>query len=64
MIVGHLVSGVGLGLLAAIASLIMGFSLLAALGFYVLGGNVGLALSAAVQMMRPAPARLSPVENV
>lgn len=52
MVVGHLMSGVVLGLLAAAASLIMGCSLLAAFGFYVLGGNVGLALSVAVQLVR------------
>ena len=54
MIVGHLASGVVLGLLAGVVSLAMGFSPLAALGFYVLGGNLGLALSVGVQLVRPA----------
>lgn len=51
MVVGHLMIGVVLGLLAAAASLLMGYSAWAAFGFYVLGGNVGLALSVAVQMV-------------
>lgn len=60
MVVGHLMSGVVLGLLAAVASVLMGFSLLAAFGFYVLGGNVGLALSVAAQFVRAQQVRPRP----
>ena len=63
MIVGHLMSGVVLGLLAAAASLLMGYSPLAAFGFYVLGGNVGLALSVAVQLMRTQHASPRPTSS-
>ena len=46
MLVRHLLCGIVIGLLAAIAGLLAGFSVGAAVGFYVLGGNVGLGVSA------------------
>lgn len=45
MLVGLLLCGIVVGALAAATSLIAGFSLLAAFGFYILGGIVGLSAS-------------------
>ena len=45
MLVHHLLSGVTIGVLAAAASLLHGFPIGAAVGFYVIGANVGLAAS-------------------
>ena len=46
MLAGHLVVGVVAGGLAALASGLMGFSVGATVGFYILGANLGLGLSA------------------
>jgi predicted lipid-binding transport protein (Tim44 family) len=45
MLVGLLLCGIVVGGLAAATSLIAGFSLWAAFGFYILGGIVGLSAS-------------------
>lgn len=45
MMIGHLLCGLVVGWLAAGASLLMGLSLEAMLGIYVLSGSLGLALS-------------------
>ena len=46
MLVRHLFCGILLGLLAAVASVLAGYSLWATAGLYVLGANVGLCASA------------------
>jgi hypothetical protein len=45
MLVHHLLSGMIIGVLAAVASLLHGFPIGAAVGFYIIGANVGLAAS-------------------
>jgi hypothetical protein len=45
MLIRHLVVGVVVGALAALGSGLMGFSIWAVVGFYILGGNLGLGLS-------------------
>ena len=60
MLVRHLICGVVIGLLAAIAGLLAGFSVWAVLGFYVLGANLGLGASALGALShRPHRARRS-----
>ena len=56
MLIPHLVVGIILGFVAAVWACGEGYSLLAMLGFYVLAGNLGVVLSAAVALVR-APRR-------
>ena len=52
MLAGHLLCGFVLGAVFALGSLVLGFSAWGAVGFYILGGNVGVCLSAAALMLR------------
>ncbi len=52
MLAGHLLCGFMLGALCAVGSLVMGFSAWSALGFYILGGNLGICLSAGALIFR------------
>lgn len=53
MIVSHLLIGLTAGILAALAAWAAGWPLWAMLGAYMLGGNVGAAVSAGVAWWRP-----------
>jgi hypothetical protein len=46
MLAHHLLSGMVIGALVAVAGILWGFSLWATVGFYVLGAKVGLGASA------------------
>jgi hypothetical protein len=52
MIITHLVIGMTLGFVAAVWACGEGYSLLAMIGLYVLVGNLGVAGSAAVSLLR------------
>ena len=57
MLIVHLFFGVFFGALAAVMSVLMGFSFWSVVGFYILGGNVGLLAGiSAVLLRRPANA--------
>jgi hypothetical protein len=56
MIAGHLLCGFILGAVCAVGSLLTGFSTWGAVGFYVLGGNLGICLSAGALMLRSVSA--------
>jgi hypothetical protein len=45
MLIHHLLSGLIIGILAATASLLQGYSAGAAVGFYIIGANVGVVVS-------------------
>ena len=45
MLIHHLLSGLIIGMLAMAASLLHGYSIGAAIGFYIIGANVGLGAS-------------------
>ena len=51
MLVRHLVVGVVVGALAALGSDVIGLSLWATVGIYVLAANLGLGLSAALALV-------------
>lgn len=62
MPVGYLLCGVLLGAIAAMVSLLMGFSVWSAIGVYGLAGGLGVGLTAAVAVLRrsrPAPQNTS-----
>lgn len=52
MLAGHLLCGFILGAVCAVGSLVTGFSAWGAAGFYILGGNLGICLSAGALMHR------------
>jgi hypothetical protein len=43
MVIAHLMVGFLAGALAAVTSLVMGYSFWSAVGFYIVGGNLGMA---------------------
>ena len=51
MVVGHLVVGIALGLLAAVTSQFMGCSVLSVLGFFILGSDLGIVLSVVARLL-------------
>jgi hypothetical protein len=51
MLLFHLIVGLALGAAAALGGWFSGLSTLAALGLYVLGGNLGIVASVAVQFV-------------
>ena len=57
MLVGHLLCGIILGALVAVASLVFGLSLLQALLTIIIATNVGLAVSVLGQSLVVRPAR-------
>ena len=54
MLVVHLLFGLILGALAAVGSLLMGFSVWGAIAFYILGGNLGVCLSVGAILLTSA----------
>jgi hypothetical protein len=51
MVVAHLLVGFLAGALAAVTSLVMGYSFRSAVGFYILGGSLGVAGSLALWLL-------------
>ncbi len=54
MLIVHLVVGVVLGALSAVAGVLMGASVWGGVGCYILGGNVGLCASMLATLLRPS----------
>jgi hypothetical protein len=55
MLVVHLLFGLILGALAAVGSLLIGFSVWGALAFCVVGGNLGVCLSVGAMVLLSTP---------
>ena len=51
MLIRHLVTGIVLAFVTAVWAYAQGYSLFAMLGFYVLGGSLGVAASAVVSLV-------------
>jgi hypothetical protein len=52
MLIARSAVGLFVGVLAAGASLLLGFSIWSALGFYILGGSLGVGLSLTPMLLR------------
>ena len=63
MLIVHLFFGLLFGTLAAVASVLMGFSFWGAVGCYILGANVGLLASLPAALLRRPKAPQLPRPN-